>query len=817
MVKNQTINSSSSSSNANPSTFLYNKVKQEAKIFSNILFILGKVEQDGFFNTIFQNFDKIIESEMFYAVNELKKIQRKSPKFDIKGQLINNTYIYKENLKLLSGMLIDQLWKEKVKEENISEFVSMSSLKGYLKVSDEIKEEDDEEDNYGKESKDSSVNIHNDNNKESNADLEKLHSFDYKFNPQNEISENNENVNSDKEAEDNEQRFVQPNESIEANNHNESSDTWKFKEKNNQNMDKTDENNQYNEISDKSLLQNTNSLQKSLLEKNKNDELDDNCVANKQDEKHKENFNYQVEKGINNANSFQEPNESMNEEDIVFREFKHVDNSVNNNLQSDQFDDMDFNSDGHKIKINKKKSLESEKDPNKIIDNNNGTKEIFESSDNQKIEVNKKEDCVENYESYGPANNNPKLIQNHPTRKFFCGKFNTEETDPDHISISDENSLVEPEVNIIKDNSKNDAKDESNNNNLNKSADILLNKKVEQKALRHPPHEPLNQINSNNLSQNNPNQLPIQFQQLTIQSQHNPVHYIGNSTSLPTTSKNRQIRNVDDLTFSSPQEQKSNYNRQKDNNKNDTGNSDQFIKNDRANNLESNTSNDTEKLRINNMHNLVNYERNLAEQYKMLQNEPVILQLHNNTDYYDDNNNNNHFVNNSSNQSLGNKKYGLNSHKLEELQNNLRKVYKIESLNVKNKKINLKKLLKTHELNFTSPNKGNGKSTNLSASDRHTKPNSSISSQFNNSLNYNNQNFISEVHQNRFEFNNSLKQNKDIFTHPKNLKEKFTLDNSLNIEGNISTRAALSKKLPGTTPVKSKNLSNSRIKNLNKK
>ena len=144
MTKNSTHNSRSNSSNnaTNPAQYLYNKVKQEAKIFSNILFILGKVEQDGFFNTILQNFDKIIESEMFYAVSELKKIQRKSPKFDIKGQLINNTYIYKENLKLLSGMLIDQLWKEKVKEENISEFVSMSSLKGYMKIGDEIKEED---------------------------------------------------------------------------------------------------------------------------------------------------------------------------------------------------------------------------------------------------------------------------------------------------------------------------------------------------------------------------------------------------------------------------------------------------------------------------------------------------------------------------------------------------------------------------------------------------------------------------------------------------------------------------------------------------
>lgn len=90
-------------------TILFSKIKHEAKIFSNILYILGKIQSDGFFLSISQNFEKIIKSEMIYAVNELRKIQKKTPQFDLRGQLINNTYIYKENLKLLSNMISTRL------------------------------------------------------------------------------------------------------------------------------------------------------------------------------------------------------------------------------------------------------------------------------------------------------------------------------------------------------------------------------------------------------------------------------------------------------------------------------------------------------------------------------------------------------------------------------------------------------------------------------------------------------------------------------------------------------------------------------------
>lgn len=122
------------------STNLYSKIKHEAKIFSNIIYILGKIEQDGFFQSIADNYEKIVRSEMIYAVNELKKIQRKTPSFDLKGQLINNTYIYKENLKVLSNMIIDQIWKEKVKEDSISEIVTTAALQNFYNRGEEIPE-----------------------------------------------------------------------------------------------------------------------------------------------------------------------------------------------------------------------------------------------------------------------------------------------------------------------------------------------------------------------------------------------------------------------------------------------------------------------------------------------------------------------------------------------------------------------------------------------------------------------------------------------------------------------------------------------------
>ena len=96
---------------------------------------------------------------------------------------------------------------------------------------------------------------------------------------------------------------------------------------------------------------------------------------------------------------------------------------------------------------------------------------------------------------------------------------------------------------------------------MNKSCDLVLQKKIDQKALVHPSHEQLNQI------VNQP--LPIQFQQLTIQSQINNNYAGTNSTSLPTSTTNRPVRQQNDFIFSSPQDQKSNERPKKVMSKND--------------------------------------------------------------------------------------------------------------------------------------------------------------------------------------------------------------------------------------------------------
>lgn len=44
-----------------------NKIKQETKIYSNILYIFEKVEQDKYFELIFQVFNKIFTEEMTFA------------------------------------------------------------------------------------------------------------------------------------------------------------------------------------------------------------------------------------------------------------------------------------------------------------------------------------------------------------------------------------------------------------------------------------------------------------------------------------------------------------------------------------------------------------------------------------------------------------------------------------------------------------------------------------------------------------------------------------------------------------------------------
>ncbi len=81
------------------------KIKQEVKVLSNIPFILDKIENEGFLKILRDSFHHILQNEILFALNELSKVEKKSKSLDLRNQLTNNTYIFKENLKAISSFV----------------------------------------------------------------------------------------------------------------------------------------------------------------------------------------------------------------------------------------------------------------------------------------------------------------------------------------------------------------------------------------------------------------------------------------------------------------------------------------------------------------------------------------------------------------------------------------------------------------------------------------------------------------------------------------------------------------------------------------
>ena len=129
-------------------TSVLGKIYSECKIFSSIIFILDKLESDGYFERINECLQFIFNKEMAFAVFELKKIKSRKKKFDIKNQLVNNTFIFKENLKIITGSLIDTLWNEKVRSEKIQQTIQKAQQEINKGTFEEILELGEEEENY---------------------------------------------------------------------------------------------------------------------------------------------------------------------------------------------------------------------------------------------------------------------------------------------------------------------------------------------------------------------------------------------------------------------------------------------------------------------------------------------------------------------------------------------------------------------------------------------------------------------------------------------------------------------------------------------
>ena len=81
------------------------RMKQDVKVITNVFFILEKLESDGLLELLRSSIGAVLNNEVIFALNELSKTHQKGKSQDLKNQLINNTYIFKENLKLINDYI----------------------------------------------------------------------------------------------------------------------------------------------------------------------------------------------------------------------------------------------------------------------------------------------------------------------------------------------------------------------------------------------------------------------------------------------------------------------------------------------------------------------------------------------------------------------------------------------------------------------------------------------------------------------------------------------------------------------------------------
>ena len=93
------------SSKSHSNSEFYGQIKQDTAIYSNIVFILDKIEGENHLNELTKVLQKIMNKEISYANNQLQILKSNYNNFDLNSQLIQNTLIFKENFKLITGSL----------------------------------------------------------------------------------------------------------------------------------------------------------------------------------------------------------------------------------------------------------------------------------------------------------------------------------------------------------------------------------------------------------------------------------------------------------------------------------------------------------------------------------------------------------------------------------------------------------------------------------------------------------------------------------------------------------------------------------------
>ena len=109
------------------------RLQNESSILRNMSNVINKLTSDNnILPTFFTNVLEIFKNEMVFTYSVLNKISDSEDNFDMKEQFMNNIYIFKENFKILTTIIVEDVWKnfvteteyEKVKSNNLS-FVSL--------------------------------------------------------------------------------------------------------------------------------------------------------------------------------------------------------------------------------------------------------------------------------------------------------------------------------------------------------------------------------------------------------------------------------------------------------------------------------------------------------------------------------------------------------------------------------------------------------------------------------------------------------------------------------------------------------------------
>lgn len=93
------------SSNQQQEENVINKVKQEIQVISNIPFIFEKIESEGFYKPIYDSLESLLNNEISFALRHLLNDGQLPEMSELKRQLISNSYIFKENLKIICSLV----------------------------------------------------------------------------------------------------------------------------------------------------------------------------------------------------------------------------------------------------------------------------------------------------------------------------------------------------------------------------------------------------------------------------------------------------------------------------------------------------------------------------------------------------------------------------------------------------------------------------------------------------------------------------------------------------------------------------------------